>query len=170
MMIANDDHSYADKGTDYFSLQHYLNKYFVSHNQFHFLPGQYYISDDLIFNNFSLICNNQCVITCTSPASVLIINVTSFIFQSIKLIDCIKSQKEYLNENHFDSIYAIDAVPFGQVTQYHTSVLLCNSSLVTINEINAVASVMTSFTVILIVNMQDRSKIVDVKVRTCMFF
>ena len=49
----------------------------------------YLVSDDLIFKdikNVSLIGNDQCVITCTSPASMLVINVTNFIFQNIKHI------------------------------------------------------------------------------------
>ena len=43
---------HTDKNT--FSLQHYLNntsKYFVSHNQFHFMQGQYYINNDLIIKD-----------------------------------------------------------------------------------------------------------------------
>ena len=106
------------RDVNYFTLQHYHNnnrKYFVSHNQFHFMAGHYYISNDLIFkniNNFSLIGNDQCVITCTSPASVLIINVTSFIFRNIKLMNCIKSHKEYFNANitYFDRQYTRDTV------------------------------------------------------------
>ena len=141
-VIPHNDNDYSyDKGRDYFSLQYYLNntsEYFVSHNQFHFIPGQYYISDDIVFqdiSNFSLIGNDQCIITCTSPASVLIINVTSFIFQNIKLMNCIKSHKEYFNVTYFDLLYARDAVPFIKVTEYHTSLFLYNSSSVTISNI-----------------------------------
>ena len=172
-VIPHDDNdSSYDKGRDYFSLQHYLNNtsdYFVSHNQFHFIPGQYYISDDLIFkniNNFSLIGTDQCVITCTSPASVLMINVTSFTIHNIKLMNCIKSHKEYFNDNitHFDSLYARDTVRFSKVTQYHTSVFLYNSSSVIISNMDTIATAMTSFSAILIANIQNVSKIVDVKV------
>ena len=167
----NEDYSY-DRGTskNYFSLQHYLSnttEYFVSHNQFHFTPGQYYISDDLIFKdikNVSLIGNDQCVITCTSPASVLIINVTSFIFQNIKLMNCIKSHKEYFKMTYFDSLYARDTVPFSKVTQYLMSVFLHNSSSVYISDMDVIATVMTSFTAVLIVNIQNESKITNIKV------
>ena len=159
--------------TTYNSLKHYLNntsKYFVSHNQFQLLSGQYYISDDLIFKdikNFSLIGIDQCVITCTSPASVLIINVTSFVFQNIKLMNCIRSQKEYFNgsQTHFDSIYAKDTVPFSEITQYYTSMFLRNCSSVNIIDTDTIATVMTSFTAILIVNIQDESKIINIKVQ-----
>ena len=62
-VIPDDDYSshHYDRGANSFSLQHYLNntsKYFVSHNQFHFMPGQYHINNYLIFkdiNNFSVI-------------------------------------------------------------------------------------------------------------------
>ena len=175
-IIPNDtdsnDYSY-DKDTNYNSLNHYLNsasKYFVSHNQFHFLSGQYYISDDLIFKdikNFPLIGIDHCVITCTLPASVLIINVTNFVFQNIKLMNCIRSQKEYFNDSqtHFDSIYARDTVPFSEITQYYTSMFLYNSSSVNIIDTDTIATVMASFTAILIVNIQDVSKIINIKVQ-----
>ena len=165
-----DDSSFYDEGTNYFSLQHYLNntsEFFVSYNQFHFLPGQHYIYNDLIFKdikNVSLIGNDQCVIICTSPASVLVINVTNFIFQNIKLISCIKSHKEYFNMAYFDSLYARDTAPFIKVTQYHTSVLIYNSSSVIISDMDVVATVMTSFTAVLIVNIQKISKIINTKV------
>ena len=74
----DDDYSshHYDSGANSFSLQHYLNntsKYFVSHNHFHFVQGQYYISNNLIFkdiSNFSVIGIDRCVIICTSPASI----------------------------------------------------------------------------------------------------
>ena len=73
-VIPDDD----DRGVNSFSLQHYLDnasKYFISHNQFHFTPGQYYLNDDLIFkdiSNFSFIGSgiNQCIFICTAPANV----------------------------------------------------------------------------------------------------
>ena len=171
--VIPDDYDYShDRGINYFTLQHYLNdtsKYFVSHNQIYFTPGQYYISDDLILknvNNFSLIGIDQCVITCTSPASVVIINVTSFIFQNIKLINCIKSNKEYFSNNvtYFDSQYARDAVPFSKVTQYHTSVFLYSSSSVTISDMDVIATITASFTAVLIVNIHDVSKVTNTKI------
>ena len=143
---------------------------YLIYNQFHFTPGQYYISDDLIFqniNNFSLIGIDQCVITCTSPASMLIINVTSFIFQNIKLTNCIKSHKEYFKANitHFDRTFARNTEPFSKVIEYHASVFLCNSSSVTISNIYVTTTVMKSFTAMLIVNVQNVSNIVNVKVK-----
>ena len=168
--ITPDDDS-EQKGMNYHSLQHYLintSEYFISHNQFHFMPGQYYISDDLILKdikNVSLIGNDQCVITCTSPASVLIINVTSFVFHNIKLINCTKSHKEYFNDDVVNLLYTRDNGPFITVTEYQASVFLLNSSSVAISDIDIIATVMKSFTAILILNLQDVSKLISAKVQ-----
>ena len=90
---------FADNNT--FTLRYYLNntsKYFTSHNQLHFLPGQYYINSDLVFkeiNNFTLTGHgiNQSVIICSSPASIVVTFVTSFTIQSIALIVCLSMSK-----------------------------------------------------------------------------
>ena len=104
-------HHFADNNT--FTLQYYLNntsKYFTSHNQLHFLPGQYYINSDLVFKeiyNFSLTGHkvNQSVIICSSPASIIAINADSFTMQNIVLIDC-KSLLKILT----DELYYISAL------------------------------------------------------------
>ena len=52
--VIPDDHSSHQPNANTFSLQHYLNntsKYFVSHNQFHFMQGQYYMNNDLIIKD-----------------------------------------------------------------------------------------------------------------------
>ena len=97
-------HNYTNSNT--FTLQHYLNntsKYFVSYNQLHFLPGQYYINTDLVFKdiyNFTLTSHgiNHSLTTCSSPASILVINVDSFTMQTITLIDCKGLFKGSLND------------------------------------------------------------------------
>ena len=86
-------HNYTNSNT--FTLQHYLNntsEYFVSHNQLHFLPGQYYINRDLVFQhiyNFTLISNgiNQSVIICSSPARIMVRNSDKFTIKNIVWID-----------------------------------------------------------------------------------
>ena len=91
---------FADNNT--FTLRYYLNntsKYFTSHNQLHFLPGQYYINSDLIFkeiNNFTITGHgiNQSVIICSSPAGIIVVFASSFTIQNIALIDCL-STSEY---------------------------------------------------------------------------
>ena len=82
---------YASKNT--FTLQHYLNntsEYFVSYNQLHFLPGQYYINSNLVFRDidtFTLTGHgiNQSIIICSSPASIVVKFVGSFTLQYIML-------------------------------------------------------------------------------------
>ena len=170
-VIPDDDYSlhHYDKGANSFSLQYYLNnttKYFVSHNQFHFMPGQYHINKDLIFediNNFSVIGIDQCVIICTLPASIVIVNVCNVTLHNIKLINCTKHHKDYFNVTYFNSGHSVPS--FSNITVYHTSVLLYNSSSVTICNMSISATVMTNFTAILTVNTQGDSKIVDVKVQ-----
>ena len=176
-VIPDDDYSshHYDRGANSFSLQHYLNntnKYFVSHNQFHFMPGQYHINSDLIFkdiNNFSVIGIDQCVITCTSPASIVIVNVSNVTLHNIKLINCIKHHKDYFNVTYLlNSLYATLGLPspsFSKITDYHTSVFLYNSSSITICNMKIIATVMTNFTAILIVNTQDDSKVINIKVQ-----
>ena len=100
-------HIYTNTNT--FTLQHYLNntsEYFVSYNQLHFFPGQYYINRDLVFENiynFILTSDgiNHSFITCSSPASILVINVDSFTMQNITLIDCKRLLKEKGSPNVF---------------------------------------------------------------------
>ena len=58
------------------SLEHYciISKYFTSHSQLKFMPGQYFLNDDLVIQNltnFSLIGEN-CNIRCTSHVSIII--------------------------------------------------------------------------------------------------
>ena len=92
-------HNYTSNYT--FHLQYYLNntnKYFVSHNQLHFLPGEYYLNTDLVFkeiSDFMLTGHgiNQSFIICTSSASIIVRDADSFTLQNISLIDCIALSK-----------------------------------------------------------------------------
>ena len=64
--VMPDNHASHHMDTNTFSLQHYLNNasnYFVSHNQFHFMQGQYYINNDLVIkdvDNFTITGIGQC--------------------------------------------------------------------------------------------------------------
>ena len=166
----DDDYSshHYDRGVNFFSLQHYLNntsKYFVSHSQFHFMPGQYHINSDLIFkdiNNFSVIGIDQCVIICTSPASIVIVNVSNVTLHNIGLINCVKHHN---NVTYLLNSRGYASSSFSKITDYHTSVFLYNSSSVTICNMKIIATVMTNFTAILIVNTQDDSKVINIKVQ-----
>ena len=167
--VIPDDYPMDHINANTFILQHYLNntsKYFVSHNQFHFMQGQYYINSDLIINdidNFTITGIGQCAIICTSPASIVVMNVNNIELQNINLTNCIKNQKDYFNISHFNTFYARDSMPFNEVTDHYTSLLLCNSSLIIINNMNISATVNTSFTAI--VNVKNDSKLSNVKVQ-----
>ena len=124
-------HNYTNSNT--FTLQHYLNntsKYFVSHNQLHFLPGQYYINRDLVFKNiynFTLTSDgiNHSVIICSSPASILVINVDSFTMQNITLIDC----KRLLKGSPNDFYVSVMFYYCNSVTMENVSVnVSCNAT------------------------------------------
>ena len=95
------------------------------------------------------------------------VNVSNVTLQNIKLINCMKHQVTY-----FNSAYTYDrlSIPsFSKVTNYHTSVFLYNSSSVTVLDMNIIATVMTNFTAVLIVNTQGDSKIINIKVKTSSF-
>ena len=124
------------------------------------MQGQYYINNDLVIKdvyNFTITGIGQCTIICTSPASIVIMNVSNTEILNINLINCTKNCKVYFNITFF--------TPFSKVTDYYTSLLLYNSSSVIIYNMNINAAVNTSFIGILIVNVKDNSKIINAKVR-----
>ena len=171
--VIPDDYSTYHTDANTFSLQHYLNnasRYFVSYNQFHFMQGWYYLNRDLIIkdiNNFTITgpTNGQCNIICTLPASIIVVNSNNIRFQNINLINCINDYKDYLNASYFDICYASDFRSFIKVSDYYTSLFLCNSSFVVIYNINVNATVNSRFVAIVIVNIRDDSAMIDVKVQ-----
>ena len=93
-----DDH-YHPINDNTHTLQHYLNntnKYFTSNTQLHFLPGQYYLNNDLIIqgvSNFSLIGNRtneviNTVINCTSPAGIAVVGSSNIVIANIVMNKC----------------------------------------------------------------------------------
>ena len=89
-----------------YTLQHYLNntnKYFTSNIQLHFLPGQYYLNNDLIIqgvSNFSLIGNRtneviNTVINCTSPAGIVVVNSSNIVIANIVMKECGNNYKSF---------------------------------------------------------------------------
>ena len=96
-----------------------------------------------------------------------IVNVSNITLHNVKLINCIKHHKDYFNMTYLlNSLYTTFHSPsFSKITDYHTSVFLYNSSSVTICNMKIIATVMTNFTAILIVNTQDNSKVINIKVQ-----
>ena len=93
------DNHYHPINDNTYTLQHYLsntNKYFTSNTQLHFLPGQYYLNNDLmiqVVSNFSLIGNRtneviNTVINCTSPAGIVVVNSSNIVITNIVMNDC----------------------------------------------------------------------------------
>jgi len=105
-VIPDDNYS---TNNDTYTLQHYLNninKYFTSHTQLHFLPGQYYLNTDLIIqhvSNLSLIGNRtneviNSVIKCTSPAGIVVIGSSNIVIANIVMKEC-RNGYSYFTEN-----------------------------------------------------------------------
>ena len=105
--VIPDDHYTTTNNT--YTLQHYLNninKYFTSHTQLHFLPGQYYLNTDLIIqhvSNLSLIGNRtneviNSVIKCTSPAGIVVVGSSNIVIANIVMNECCNGYN-YLAEN-----------------------------------------------------------------------
>ena len=144
---------YHNKST--FTLQHYLNntsKYFVSHNQLHFLPGQYYINSDLAFSeisNFTLTGYgiNQSYITCSSPASIVVAYVEHFTLQNISLFNCMTLTKVKGN-SYYISVYFY----------------LCGSIFIHNLYVNISASAPAASSAIFVMNVA-KSRIINVQVQ-----
>ena len=96
--VMPDNHYYPINDNTY-TLQHYLsntNKYFTSNTQLHFLPGQYYLNNDLIIqgvSNFSLIGNRtneviNTVINCTSPAGIAVVGSSNIVIANVEMNEC----------------------------------------------------------------------------------
>ena len=175
--VIPDDYSSHHTDANTFSLQHYLNntsKYFVSQNQFHFMESQYYLNSDLIIkdiDNFTITgpTIGQGNIICTSPASIVVMNVNNIKFQNINLINCIKDHKDYFNTSNLDTYCPTDYRPFSKIISYYTSLLLYNSISVIIYNININVTVNTSFTGIFVMNVKDKSTMTNVKVQVNAF-
>ena len=173
-LVIPDDYPLYHTHANTYTLQHYLNntsKYFVSHNQFHFIQGQYYIDDDIIIkdiDNFTITGIGQCTIVCTAPASVVIMNANNIKILNIDLMNCINSHKDYFSINYFNTFYA-DSMPFSETKDYFASVILYNSSSVIISNMNIKVTINKSFVAILIVNVKGTSEIIDVEVQVNSF-
>ena len=82
----------------------------ISHltlNYIHFLPGQYYLNNDLIIqgvSNFSLIGNRtneviNTVINCTSPAGIAVVGSSNIVIANIVMNECGNEYKSIIMIN-----------------------------------------------------------------------
>ena len=107
------DNHYHPINDNTYTLQHYLNnnnKYFTSNTQLHFLPGQYYLNNDLIIqgvSNFSLIGNRtnkviSTVINCTSPAGIAVVGSSNIVIANIAMNECGNDYSAILNDHSIE--------------------------------------------------------------------
>ena len=104
------DNYYKPINGNTYILQHYLNntnKYFTSNTQLHFLPGQYYLSNNLIIqgvSKFSLVGNRtneviNSVINCTSPAGIVVVSSTNIVITNIVMNECGNNFESFIPGN-----------------------------------------------------------------------
>ena len=144
--VMSDDHYHPINDNTY-TLQHYLNntnKYFTSNTQLHFLPGQYYLNNDLIIqgvSNFSLIGNRineviNTVINCTSPAGVVVVGSSNILIANIVMNEC---GNDYYSKNQTKDLKTVLVVDSQSitVTYFHS---LWNQKLCGLKLVNALES------------------------------
>ena len=149
-----DDH-YNPINDNTYTLQHYLNntnKYFTSDTQLYFLPGQYFLNNDLIIQdvtNFSLIGNRtneviSTVFNCTSPAGVRLYGCTNIVIDSIAMNECGNNNPingdTYINS--LTALYVLYCESFTLI--YFCS--LCNNEVCGIELTNTLKSKLTNVT------------------------
>ena len=130
--VTTDDHHRSDGNTH--SLQHYLmnnTKYFSSHNQLHFLPGEHFLQSDFTLQNVKnfTISGNNSIITCKNLSTgIVFTNVTNITLKDIKIVQCGKDHKVILNVNEDE--YK-DIHPMWSSTIYinHCSIVISNISV-----------------------------------------
>ena len=154
--VMPEDYHSAIANSSTHTLQHYIDnseKYFISHVQLHFLPGEHHLNIDLDLKGISnfTITGINFTITCTSPASITAVNVTDLKLQNINLVNCRKNKTMYFNSTYFSSNFKNDPKLLNKVG-FNTSILLYYCSYVTINKINI--TVKAGITGILSVNIK----------------
>ena len=142
------DNHYHPINDNTYTLQHYLNntnKYFTFNTQLHFLPGQYYLNNDLIIqgvSNFSLIGNRtneviNTVINCTSPAGIAVVGSSNIVITNIVMNECGNDYDSFtinIFENQAKDVKAIFVLDSKSITITHLYSLwhqkLCGFELV----------------------------------------
>ena len=150
--VMPDDHYHPINDNTY-TLQHYLNntnKYFTSNTQLHFLPGQYYLNNDLIIqgvSNFSLIGNRtneviNTVINCTSPAGIAVVGSSNIVIANIVMNECGNDYDSFtinIFENQVKNLETIFVLHSQSITiiYFHS---LCHQKLCGFELVNALES------------------------------
>ena len=157
-----------DSSIDINTLEHYLvnsKKYFASDSQLIFLPGEYQLDADLVFEsirNFTITAILPCKIYCASNTSILVVNVTEFELRNITLINCGKNHTAFIYSkqgNYTD----VDRYMRFKSWNINSSVLFYHCKQVKITSINI--SVSAHFGGVLAMNVKNNFTINDVKVQ-----
>jgi len=137
--VIPDGHYTTNNNT--YTLQHYLNninKYFTSHTQLHFLPGQYYLNTDLIIqhvSNLSLIENRtneviNSVIKCTSPAGIVVVGSSNIFIANIVMKECGNNYTYHTKKFRFYN---------SSKQRFLTTLLVMNSASITVKYLYSAA-------------------------------
>ena len=142
------------------TLEHYCNisKYFASHSQLRFRPGQYFLNHDLVvqhLTNFSFI-GGSCNIRCTLHASIILFNITNITIENINFENC--------NKNHSSDLHTTFEYNHVSISKpsRNASILLYNCTSVVINNISVLVNAGT--TGILVVNVRSYSTLTNVSI------
>lgn len=165
----DDDHNINMTNSSTYTIQHYINnneKYFTSYTRLYFLSGQHYLSKDLVFKgiiNFMLTGTDHCTITCVSPVSIVLINVTNFQLNKISLINCTKINALYKLTKQQGNGLTMDFISSSNATVYNTTILLYHCTSVIIDKVNMTLN--TGSVGVLAVNAGGISRMTNVKVK-----
>ena len=159
--VIPDEHYTTNNNT--YTLQHYLNntnKYFTSHTQLHFLPGQYYLNTDLIIqhvNNLSLIGNRtneviNSVIKCTSPAGIVVVGSSNIVIANIVMNECGKGKRRTTKISkafHSTSLFITNS-RFVSITHFYPAQRSrnCGYGLILMNVMGNLTDINANFIVI----------------------
>jgi len=138
------------------TLQHYLvnaHKYFNSHTQLYFLPGQYYLQHSFILQNifnFTIHGDRSVLICNSSSVGMIISNVESLTINNIELKLCSKAYDVKIDSRKHE----IDNLPFHwrAAMYFHdsTAVVICNVSIIISDGVSGmiVVNSKTNFTIV----------------------
>lgn len=150
-------------------LKHYLDnpkKYFISDSKLIFLPGEYQLNVDLVFQNirnFTVTAINPCKIYCSSNTSILVVNVTKFEFQSLNLINCGKNHTTFIYQRNPTNNFSLFSEKNYAYYNYNSSILFYHCAVVRIFNVNI--SVGVYFGGIIAMNVNKSLMIDSVKVQ-----
>ena len=126
-------------------------KYFISHNQLHFLSGEHFLQSDFTLQNVKnfTISGNNSVITCKNLSiGINFTNATNITLKDIKIVQCGKEYKVTLNVSN-DEYNDINPMWNSTICINHSSIAISNISI----------SIRTGMNGILAINVYSTNKV-----------